>query len=886
MRLASRRHSIATTALFALLVAASSGCGDDDPLITDAAPIYNVSGLVTGLKGAGLVLKNNGGDDLSVEAAGPVVFATPIKDGGAYDVTVSAQPPSQTCSVKDGKGTVAGADVTGVAVSCEDKTMPVEARSIGGAVEGLKGKSLVLQNNGGGDLAINADGPFVFAEPVEEGEGYSVKVVAQPTDPAQLCLVTNGDGTAGDKDVADINVRCGVDPSAVDVTNADRCDFLDPSYCLFPFPNDVFTVADATTATGRRVNLNPASMPVNTEVDVSELIGAPPGSLVLPGGITLDPTEWNRNDGFSPGQMLLTYVPGLDLEVTGAGPVTWVERSLEPDAPILIIDAETGERHLSWAEMDSYATSDETRALIIRAGTNFKEGRRYIAALRNLKNKDGALLEPSAGFVVYRDAVPSEVPAIEARRDAMEDIFGRLAGAGVAREELYLAWDFTIASERNLSERMLHIRDDAFASLGDAAPSFTVSKVTQNPDANRSRRIEGTFTVPNYMTDAVGASGSKFYYADPDDGLPDRMSGTATLTANFICNIPRAALPDGQDPLAVVTPGRAALYGHGQQGNASQVNGGSATGELSNMYNFVFCATDFIGMASSDDLNIVQMIADYSRFNTLADRLQQGLLNNLFLARLMIHPQGFNSDQAFQGGLGGTPLIDTNDVFYYGISQGGILGGALVAVSQDIRRGVLGVPGMNYSLLLDRATGFDDLRPVMDAAYPKELDRRFIFSLVQMLWDRGETNGYAHHLTHDPLPNTPTHEVLMQVAFGDHQVTHWSADVEARTIGASIHTPTLAPGRSEDTTPYFGIPAIKGYPFYGSAMVVWDTGPFDAAMNVGTPPPPVGNEAPRDGVDPHGKPRTQPGARLQISEFLRSTGKVVDGCAGAPCFAK
>jgi hypothetical protein len=627
-------------------------------------------------------------------------------------------------------------------------------------------------------------------------------------------------------------------------------------------------------------------MPVNVEVDASPLLGAPPGTLVLPGGITLDPSEWNRNDGFSPGQMILTVVPGLDLEATGAGPITHVERSLEPDAPILIIDAESGARHLSWAEMDSYATDDATRALIIRAGINFKEGHRYIVALRNLKDKAGALLEPSAGFLVYRDAVPSSVPEIEARRERMEDILGRLAVAGVAREELYLAWDFTVASERNLSERMLHIRDDAFASLGAAAPAFTVTKVTQNPDANRSRRIEGTFTVPNYMTSPTGASGSTFHYADPDDGLPDRMNGSATLTANFICNVPRSTLIDGLDQNATVTPGRAALYGHGQQGNASQVNGGAATGELSNMYNFVFCATDFIGMASSDDMSILQMVADFSRFNTLADRLQQGLLNNLYLARLMIHPEGFIADPAFRGGKADSPLINTADVFYYGISQGGILGGALIAVSQDIRRGVLGVPGMNYSILLDRATGFDTLRPVMDAAYPKELDRRFIFSVMQMLWDRGETNGYAHHLTNDPLPNTPPHDVLLHVAFGDHQVTHWSADIEARTIGASIHAPTLAPGRSEDKTPYFGIPAIKTYPFFGSAMVVWDTGPFDPALNAGTPPPPVENQPPRDGVDPHGKPRTQPGARLQISEFLKSTGKVVDGCAGEPCFAK
>jgi hypothetical protein len=885
MRLA-RCSSNTAIALLAGLLGATSGCGGDDPFPQPQAATFTVGGSVTDLKGHGLVLRNNGADDLAIESGGSFTFQTPLEDGASYAVTIAAQPSGQTCSVKNGEGTVAGGDITSVAVSCEDGAVPTPTRSIGGTVTGLKGKGLVLQNNGEGELAIEADGPFAFPNAIEEGKGYSVTVAVQPSDPAQLCLVTGGAGTAQGDDVTDVIVKCGVDPKLVDVTNASRCDFLDASYCLFPFPNDVFTAADPTTATGLRVNLDPASMPVNTEVDASPLLGAPPGTLVLPGGITLNPSEWNRNDGFSPGQMILTLVPGLDLAATGAGPITYMERSLEPDAPILIIDAETGERHLSWAEMDSYATEDASRALIIRAGINFKEGRRYIVALRNLKNKDGAILEPSAAFHVYRDAVPSEIPEIEARRERMEDIFGRLAGSGVAREELYLAWDFTVASGRSLSERMLHIRDDAFASLGAAAPAFTVTKVTQNPDANRSRRIEGTFTVPNYMTSPSGASGSAFYYADPDDGLPDRMNGSATLSANFICNVPRSTLIDGLDQNAAVTPGRAALYGHGQQGNASQVNGGSATGELSNLYNFVFCATDFIGMSSSDDLSILQMIADFSKFNTLADRLQQGLLNNLYLARLMIHPQGFISDAAFRGGQGDSPLINTADVFYYGISQGGILGGALIAVSQDIRRGVLGVPGMNYSILLDRATGFDTLRPIMDAAYPKELDRRFIFSIMQMLWDRGETNGYAQHLTHDPLPSTPPHDVLLHVAFGDHQVTHWSADIEARTIGASIHAPPIGPGRSEDKTPYFGIPAIKSYPFFGSAMIVWDTGPFDPALNVGTPPPPVENQPPRDGVDPHGKPRTQPGARLQISEFLKSTGKVIDACAGEPCFAK
>jgi hypothetical protein len=229
------------------------------------------------------------------------------------------------------------------------------------------------------------------------------------------------------------------------------------------------------------------------------------------------------------------------------------------------------------------------------------------------------------------------------------------------------------------------------------------------------------------------------------------------------------------------------------------------------------------------------------------------------------------------------PLIDTSAAYYYGISQGGILGGAVVALSQDIRRGVLGVTGMNYSVLLDRATGFDTLRPFMDAAYPNEFERRLIFSSIQMQWDRGEANGYAWHMTTDPLPNTPPHEVLMQNAFADHQVTQWSADIEARTIGASIHSPTLVPDRSIDKSPYFGIPAIESHPFFGSAAFVWDTGPYDMALDKGTPAPPVGNTALREGKDPHGVPRVQPGARMQISEFLRPNGRIIDPCNGMPC---
>ena len=83
-------------------------------------------------------------------------------------------------------------------------------------------------------------------------------------------------------------------PPGVDLTNADRCDFLDPAQCLLPWPNDYFTVPDRHTDTGRRINFSPAAMPVNKN------------------GELIDPAEYNRSDGFSPGNLIITKVPGLD----------------------------------------------------------------------------------------------------------------------------------------------------------------------------------------------------------------------------------------------------------------------------------------------------------------------------------------------------------------------------------------------------------------------------------------------------------------------------------------------------------------------------------------------------------------------------------------------
>jgi hypothetical protein len=294
---------------------------------------------------------------------------------------------------------------------------------------------------------------------------------------------------------------------------------------------------------------------------------------------------------------------------------------------------------------------------------------------------------------------------------------------------------------------------------------------------------------------------------------------------------------------------------------------------MSAEHDFTFCATDWSGMSSEDVPNAIQILQDFSKFPSLADRLQQGILNTLYLGRLLAHPRGFAADPAFSAG--GRPLLDTSNLYFDSNSQGAILGGLATAVAPDWRRGVLGVATMDYAALLPRSTDFDTYNAIFEPAYPHEDQRMEILSLAQMLWDRGETDGWATHVTTNPPPNTPSHNVHMHVAVGDHQVANAMSDVVSRTIGADAYRPAFDPGRTFDKQPLYGIPTIPSFPFTGPAIVYWDGGPQ-------TPPAPTVNIPNREGADPHAFPRNTVAARQQKFDFLVN-GVVNDVCGGAPC---
>jgi hypothetical protein len=176
----------------------SAGGGSTPPPPTT----YTIGGTVSGLTGTGLVLQDNSGNNLAVSASGSFAFSTAVDSGAAYSITVLSQPTSQSCTVTNGSGT-ASANVTNVQIACSN--LPPTTYTIGGTVSGLTGTGLVLQDNGGNNLAVSASGSFTFSTAVASGAAYSVTVLTQPA--GQSCTVSSGSGTAS-ANVSNVQVTC------------------------------------------------------------------------------------------------------------------------------------------------------------------------------------------------------------------------------------------------------------------------------------------------------------------------------------------------------------------------------------------------------------------------------------------------------------------------------------------------------------------------------------------------------------------------------------------------------------------------------------------------------------------------------------------------------
>jgi hypothetical protein len=609
------------------------------------------------------------------------------------------------------------------------------------------------------------------------------------------------------------------------------CDPIVPTQCGFPFPSNVYLDDDPTTKSGHRVSFPKAALPVMTAAG------------------HMDPAPWKLSDGFSPGVAPMTDLPGAS--VTGLPTQDNIEPSVTTASPTILIEADTGKLVPHFAELDvSGSSGDGDHAFMIRPVVRLRDSTRYIVAIRHVVDDMGKEIAPSPAFQALRDGTPSDEKSVDFRRDLYADIFAKLKTAGIDQKDLQIAWDFTTASRENNTSWMLKMRDEALAAVGTKGPPYVIDSVEMDPNQYIHMRFHGHMTVPLYLDKP--ASGGRLQFGS--DGLP-KQNGTADF--DFLVHVPNSAF----DP--TLTKGFAPIQnGHGLLGDKTEGQDGYLA-KICDQNHFIGFGVDLVGFAEDDYDTVLQVISgDMGQFQILIDRQHQGLLNSLLAMRLMLGD--FAKDPQLQ--VNGHSVIDTSVGYYRGDSQGGIFGTTYMALSTDVTRGLLGEPGMPYSLLLNRSADFDPFFQALQLVYKGGRQMQIVLGLTQMLWDRTEPDGYAPYIVENMLPGTPQHQILIHDAIGDHQVTPLGAHIIARAAKAQNLKPV--------NRTVYGVPEADA-PFTGSGMVEFS---FGLPESPKTNTPPVGSMYP-DSDDPHDKVRVLDAARNQTEKFLR-TGTIDAFCSG------
>lgn len=604
---------------------------------------------------------------------------------------------------------------------------------------------------------------------------------------------------------------------ADDVAARGDCNPVEDSHCLLPFPSDFYLAEDAQTETGLRLSFGPESLPVNID------------------GVALDPTYLHEKDGFSSSGSMLAHLPGASLE----GLLTWKDPTgyLDDDVQTVVLDVLTGERIPHFVERE--AAADDARSLLmLRPLESMGFAREIVVGIRGLVDEAGVPIDAPEGFAALRDRTEGSAD-IERQRAHYEDtIFPALDAAGFAQDALQLAWSFTTASEASTTGRMDWMLADALERVGADGPDYTILEVDDadcESGETIGRHIEGEMVVPLYLTDWQPGS-----LLTRDDAAWPYFNGTVDVP--FTVRVPCTLL---SEPRA----GMLLQYGHGLLGGRSEVEAGYL-GSLAEEQGAVLFAADWTGMKFADTGPItLALIEEPDQFVTVPERTMQGFIEFAVLAELMAG--GMVSDANLV--VDGVSLIDPEHLYFYGNSQGAVLGGAYAAMSPRVERAVLGVPGMPFSLLLTRAEGFSPFFRLLETMYEDWADITLMINLFQPLWDPGESAGWIHRMDRP---------VLMQAAIGDASVPTVGAHVLARALGAGLADP--APRE------VWGLPAVT-LPTEQSVLVEFDYGIEEPLESV---------PATDADSNPHDYPRNSAPGRAQLGTFL-STGVIEQTCDGA-----
>lgn len=621
--------------------------------------------------------------------------------------------------------------------------------------------------------------------------------------------------------VAALLVACGDDAIQVPA----EANPLGMTSNILPYPSSLYEVTDGD---GVRLDVPVGAFPTNTAL-------TPPTQL--------DPAPFARRRGWPSSTTILWAVPG------GADPAGFVTHraiadSLTDASATVLYDMTAGARVAHFAEVDANELDIfDHQAIYIRPAQRLAGGHRYAVGIRkSLHARDGGPLPVSAGFSAVLADRDTGHARLDAARPRLREAVAALESAGIPRDDLVVAWDFTVEPDEAALADPVAARDAALAAMGplgaNLAYTVTADLGTINNDPRLARRIE-----LDYQSPAVTGEAHVGFYRDAA-GTPIAMGA---MTAEAYIMIPACATANNKAGILI--------YGHGLFGSLAELRSGEYARDLAADGCLIVAGTNWTGMSNDDIPNALLALNDLDKGWGFGERIFQGIVNAIALEQLL---RGKLATDLFVDGQGNS-IVDTSRVYFLGVSMGHVLGSTFVAYDPFITRATLNVGGANWALMFERSNNWAAYGLPIKSSYDTLLDAVIMEQVLQMalqIVDGATVAGLS-------IPGTPDKRLLLQTSLDDAAVPNVASYYHARSLGLELLSTSV-------TTP-FGLPAPVTSTT-NSALVVVDEKPAQK--------PPETNEVFGFSTIAHENPRRRTLLQQQMRDFW-TTGTIANTCTGA-----
>lgn len=549
------------------------------------------------------------------------------------------------------------------------------------------------------------------------------------------------------------------------------CDPVDTTECLMPFPSSYFTRLDTTTVTGRRIDIQEEALK----------------SLYKARG-PIHPSYVNEMDGFSTGGPIVFYLEGMR-EGNGMGAngshlpaYDDIASSLTSNSVTLLLDIDAEILVPHFSEFD---TIDLLRpSIVMQPASPLRHNTTYAVAVVNAVNSNGVLLSPSAGL--------TGLLASDHERSSFyrHQVIPTLQGAAPWISQngviIQMLFDFTTASSTSQLGVVRAVRDGTLRQLNDAEWNWSrhvevikiINRRCRRPKDRIARVIHAQLDVPWFLS--IDSPRHRASYIDREALLSDQLP---IESVKFIVLVPCSLVTQNENATnltAIVDYGHSFLYSRQELLDSTFLH------KMANENGYILVASNWRGM-SRLDLPIVlrTFVSEPHLFSSLRDNIIQGYGARVaiqhFCRRALLdmdfmsfqRPRNLHRDNSTRA-----------RYLFYGISQGGVLGGAYAALAgaRDLLDGtILGNPGTPFSLLMPRSDIFPFYETLMLLNLRYKRHVRIVLSLMQIFWDSVEVSGVLSPPLTEPYPET-----VIYTGLGDSTVTTLGAEVFARAYGALI----------------------------------------------------------------------------------------------------